>query len=279
MIHLLKSLRRHIKRKRRGRRRRKTIPKWQVRPVIEADKAPALAPTTHDIASKDQAGPSHRATGDACTTLTNRFDMLGLIRGEILGNKIDIFGCLETRVKENKAHQVLKKVGRYWNYCYNYPHGVNGKVWLLWKKHLDVQILHIHEQFIHCVVDNVAASISVLLTIVYARNEQSQREVLWKELQGMGANIQCPWILSGDFNNVLANEERIGLPVTQAEIVGFKEMVNTLQLTALRTKGCFFTWCNKQQATSRGQGFQIIPRPLYNVNKGLLCMQSHSNSI
>ncbi|KAK6794049.1 hypothetical protein RDI58_007502 [Solanum bulbocastanum] len=149
------------KRKRRSRIRHKTIPKWKVRPAIKTDEAPSLAPTTHDIANKDQAGPSHRATGDR------------------------------------------------------------------------------------------AASISVLLSIVYAMNEQSQREALWQEFQGLGANIQSPWILSGDFNNVLAVEERIDLLVTQAEIARFKKMVNTLQLTSLRTKGCFFTWCNKRQATSR----------------------------
>ncbi|KAK4706549.1 hypothetical protein R3W88_033902 [Solanum pinnatisectum] len=143
--------------------------------------------------------------------------------------------------KQNNANKVLKKVDRDWNYCCNYPHGVNGRVLLLWKKHLDVQIFHVHEQFIHCEVANVATSISILITIVYARNELSQREVLWQELRGLGANIQSPWILNGDFNNVLVVEERIGLP----------EMVDSLQLTPLRTKWCYFTWCNKQQATSR----------------------------
>ncbi|KAG5630688.1 hypothetical protein H5410_002405, partial [Solanum commersonii] len=82
-------------------------------------------------------------------------------------------------------------------------------------------------------------------------NELSQREVLWQELRGLGANKQSPWIMSGDFNNVLAMEERIGLPVTQAEIASFNEMANSLQLTPLRTKGCYFTCCNKHQATSR----------------------------
>ncbi|KAK6791607.1 hypothetical protein RDI58_010688 [Solanum bulbocastanum] len=113
------------------------------------------------------------------------------------------------------------------------------------------KILYVHEQFIHCEVANVVASISVLITLVYARNELTQREVLWKELRGLRANIQSPWIMSGDFNNVLEVEERIGLPVTQAEIAGFKEMVDNLQLIPLRTKGFYFTCYNKQQAISK----------------------------
>ncbi|KAK4734081.1 hypothetical protein R3W88_008342 [Solanum pinnatisectum] len=64
------------KRKRRGRRRHKTIPKWKVRPAIKTDEAP----TTYDIANKDQARPSYRAIGDTGTTLTNRFEILGLSR-------------------------------------------------------------------------------------------------------------------------------------------------------------------------------------------------------
>lgn len=46
-------------------------------------------------------------------------------------------------------------------------------------------------------------------------------------------------MLSGDFNNVLSYEDRIGSPVTVAEVQGFKGMIDDLQLTPLRAKGWY----------------------------------------
>ncbi|GFY87685.1 hypothetical protein Acr_05g0013240 [Actinidia rufa] len=54
-----------------------------------------------------------------------------------------------------------------------------------------------------------------------------------------------PWILLGDFNNVLSNGERInGMPVTTYEIREFKECCYDLGLSDLRSTGAFFTWTN-----------------------------------
>ncbi|KAH0655765.1 hypothetical protein KY285_030647 [Solanum tuberosum] len=70
-------------------------------------------------------------------------------------------------------------------------------------------------------------------------------------MQNIGASVQGVWLISGDFNNVLNAEGRIGQPVTGAEVQGFKDMIDNLQLTPLRSKGCFYTWCNKQQGDNR----------------------------
>ncbi|XP_075079928.1 uncharacterized protein LOC142165228 [Nicotiana tabacum] len=67
----------------------------------------------------------------------------------------------------------------------------------------------------------------------------------------MGAPINTPWILCGNFNNGLNTENRIRQPVTAREIQGFQEMINNLQLTPLRSTGWYFTWCNKQPVASR----------------------------
>ncbi|XP_019264258.1 PREDICTED: uncharacterized protein LOC109241890 [Nicotiana attenuata] len=63
--------------------------------------------------------------------------------------------------------------------------------------------------------------------------------------------IQMTWIISGDFNNVLRSDDRLGQPVTMNEIKDFKECIDALQLSPVKTKGCFYTWCSKKQATDR----------------------------
>lgn len=35
-------------------------------------------------------------------------------------NKDDVIGMLDTRVKENKAQNILRKIGEEWSYCCSY---------------------------------------------------------------------------------------------------------------------------------------------------------------
>ncbi|XP_019242537.1 PREDICTED: uncharacterized protein LOC109222666, partial [Nicotiana attenuata] len=166
-------------------------------------------------------------------------------------NKIDILGCLEIRVKEKKAKNILYKVTKDWGYCHNYTEAENGRIWLVWRTNLIVNIIQVHEQFIHYLVMDTVTGYRILLTVVYARNKQHERDRLWNDVQQLGGQVQMPWLISGDFNNVLTIDDRLGKPVTMNEVQEFKECMDNMQMTPLRTKGCFFTWCNKQSADDR----------------------------
>lgn len=49
----------------------------------------------------------------------------------LIKHKINIFGCLENRVKKNKASNIMKNIVEGWNTCCNYPKVPNGRIWLL----------------------------------------------------------------------------------------------------------------------------------------------------
>ncbi|XP_075076803.1 uncharacterized protein LOC142163419 [Nicotiana tabacum] len=136
-------------------------------------------------------------------------------------NKIDIFGCLETRVKERRAKSIVTKVDRDWGYCCNYTKAIKGRIWLFWKTHLIVKILQIHEQFIHCSLEVQTTNSLIMLTTIYARNKVQERASLWHELQILCGQIQIPWLISRDFNNVLTTEDILGQPVTANEVHDF----------------------------------------------------------
>ncbi|XP_060190664.1 uncharacterized protein LOC132619932 [Lycium barbarum] len=182
-----------------------------------------------------------------------RLILLGIskeLRLFLARNKVDFIGCLETRVKEHKSKKILQKIARGWSHCFNYPLATNGRVWLLWRDHIKVQVLDIKEQYIHCYVEEPSTKFSTFLTVVYARNQLNLRELLWTELSQLG-QLQGPWLLCGDFNNILSTEDKIGLPVCQNEIQGLRDRLDTMQLTPLRSRGRHFTWCNKQQSSNR----------------------------
>lgn len=75
--------------------------------------------------------------------------------------------------------------------------------------------------------------------MVYARNKINIRTILWHELQQTGTGGQDLWMLSGDFNKVLNTKDRVGQPITDLEVQGFKDMIENLYLTSLYQKVIF----------------------------------------
>lgn len=55
----------------------------------------------------------------------------------------------------------------------------------------------------------------------------------------------------GDFNCVLNIEERLGSPMTMAEVREFRECVGKCDLQNIRYSGSYYTWNNKQPGGNR----------------------------
>ncbi|XP_059290159.1 uncharacterized protein LOC132043716 [Lycium ferocissimum] len=169
----------------------------------------------------DHAGPSNRGLNRTF----KRKELLLFLKKY----NVDIIGCIETKVKENKAKKITQNVTKDWNAYYNYSDDtLNGRIWLLWKPHLDVQILVTDPQFIHCEVHDNVLQFKMMFTVVYASNEAGQRQQLWDKLTQIGSHIQSVWLISGDFNNVLYADDRIGAPVTQIETQEFRDSLENL---------------------------------------------------
>ncbi|XP_020270846.1 uncharacterized protein LOC109846036 [Asparagus officinalis] len=74
-----------------------------------------------------------------------------------------------------------------------------------------------------------------------------------------------PWIIFGDFNTVLCNEEKLGgSPVTDSDTLDFRSFIDDCQLCHMKTLGCFFTWNNKQDPDTRV--WSRLDRTLINDN-------------
>ena len=51
---------------------------------------------------------------------------------------------------------------------------------------------------------------SVIISSVYARCNATERLELWDDLESLVDREQCPWIIGGDFNVILNEEEKLG---------------------------------------------------------------------
>ncbi|XP_074292147.1 uncharacterized protein LOC141619002 [Silene latifolia] len=81
----------------------------------------------------------------------------------------------------------------------------------------------------------------------------------------MKEKVKGPWVVMGDFNNVLAKCERIGSEVTNAEMKDFEECVDNCGLVDLSAPSAFFTWNNKHKP--RAMVFSRLDKTMVNDDR------------
>lgn len=177
----------------------------------------------------------------------------GELKTFLLQNKVDIIGCLETRVKTQKASNIQRKFGADWKFACNYDYASNGRIWLGWKTiNSEVQILHVSAQCIHCKVQDKNSTFACLVSVVYGYNTINARKEFWSRLREIGMNVTEPWLVLGDFNTILSIEDRInGAPVHMYETVDFQQCIDDLGLGHITWRGNQFSWCNKREGEDR----------------------------
>ncbi|KAL6565242.1 hypothetical protein OROGR_002193 [Orobanche gracilis] len=155
----------------------------------------------------------------------------------------------KTRVKQAKAGQVRKCFVYSWDCVDNYCSAVNGRVWVVWDtSQLHFQPIVTTDQAIHGYVNSNNGLFSAFITFIYGLNERDDRRSLWSNLRSIAGMVHEPWLILGDFNNVLNSEDRIGgTPVSESECIEFRDVLNETELQEVRYVGWDFTWRNKQK--------------------------------
>ncbi|KAK9689932.1 hypothetical protein RND81_09G092200 [Saponaria officinalis] len=166
-------------------------------------------------------------------------------------NHIDVFGILETRIRQGKVSKALDKFMSY-RVISNYQHHLNGRIWVLWNLvTVCVQVVEIHGQFIHCYVVHNSTGVFFHATFVYASNDPIARRVLWSSLHQLCGTVQ-EWSVLEDFNVTRDNAERISSsPSCLSDMLDFNACLLGCGLDDLNCTGCEFTWSNKHEEPNR----------------------------
>nr|XP_016477413.1 PREDICTED: uncharacterized protein LOC107798896 [Nicotiana tabacum] len=83
------------------------------------------------------------------------------------------------------------------------------------------------------------------MAFVYAKCSAMKRLELWDHLYYLASDMELSWLVGGDFNVVLHEDEKIGrLPVHPTEYEDFAFCVNSCGLLKKGYKGSPFTWWN-----------------------------------
>ncbi|KAL2224833.1 UNVERIFIED_CONTAM: hypothetical protein Sindi_2937100 [Sesamum indicum] len=109
---------------------------------------------------------------------------------------LHFLGILETRVRLNNVVHIQSFLLPQWKWFVDYSI-VGNRIWLAWNENVvDVHILGLGDQFIHCRVTNMAVNESVIITVVYGTSGQCS---------------DAPWLVGGDFNAVRDLNEVCGI--------------------------------------------------------------------
>ncbi|XVF64887.1 hypothetical protein PTKIN_Ptkin09bG0203000 [Pterospermum kingtungense] len=158
---------------------------------------------------------------------------------------VNVVCLLETRINECYAQKIVNKHFADWNLFHNYTGALNGMIWFLWKKHVQVNLYCSSARSISYFVNCNAGKF--LLTAIYGMNTGVERRALWTHLTHISNNIEIPWVLGGDFN-VIASIDEISNSnqVHNLDIQDFATCMDDLNLHDHVFASSIFTWTNRQ---------------------------------
>lgn len=167
------------------------------------------------------------------------FDLIGR-------HKPNVVLLTETRVGGDRASSIINSLGFPRHYKVD-PMGYAGGIWLLWN---DEQInMHVEGhtfQEMNAVAE-VSPTTCALLSFIYGSPIRDRRKVLWNNLMNVAPLVNMPWLVCGDFNDILSSSEKFcSREACKSRISDFKQCIESCGLHDLGFSGQKFTWINKR---------------------------------
>lgn len=162
----------------------------------------------------------------------------------------DILAVLETQIPSDKFITWLPRLGMD-GFLASEATGFAGGIWLMWdtnKIQLDPFVLN--DQMVIAAVSGIGMS-PFLLSIVYASPNPMFRSQLWDYIRAVGGVIDLPWLLLGDFNQVVAaHDKRGGCPFNPSRAQLLVDTIQACHLLDLGYQGPSFTWTNGRKGNA-----------------------------
>ncbi|KAJ9544912.1 hypothetical protein OSB04_024619 [Centaurea solstitialis] len=114
---------------------------------------------------------------------------------------------------------------------------------------VDVMVLEMHAQFIHCLIRVKGLPDPFYATFVYGSNNTVSRRELWSGLRKAKVLMaNQPWVVLGDFNAMLfPHDGHGGSSRRNADMEDFYMCIEDIELIDIQYSGIQFTWCQKPQ--------------------------------
>ncbi|GKV19127.1 hypothetical protein SLEP1_g29421 [Rubroshorea leprosula] len=157
---------------------------------------------------------------------------------------------METKLAGDKASNIASSLFP----CYHVidADGLAGGIWLLWDDtRVSIDIIAANPQAIHAIIKvsnhPIFSEFNWFFSGIYGRPQQEIRTYLWQELSSLVSHFTGPWVIAGDFNDVLSQSEKFGGgPINQKRVQAYSSCMNSCNMMDMGFVGGRFTWTNMQ---------------------------------
>ena len=162
-----------------------------------------------------------------------------------------IFVVMETHTGGDRAKEIIERLP-FQGAIHTDTIGLIGGLWLLWDPdRVEITNLASTEQEIHVLVKVRSSNLSWFFTAIYASPRLRERHLLWNNLSIVANTHNLPWLMAGDFNELLSTNDKLGgRPLIPSRVSAFKECLDFCNMADLGFQGPRFTWTNKNDLSS-----------------------------
>lgn len=155
-------------------------------------------------------------------------------------NSPDIMFLMETKRQDEAVFDLYKGS----DFVYHYtvpPVGLSGGLALSWKKEIKLEVLFSSANVIDTKLQ--INDKTVFVSFIYGAPPQGDRAKYWEDLSVLGDQRESPWLLTGDFNDLLDNSEKVGGPLRwEGSFLAFRNFVSKNGLWDLQFSGNSLSW-------------------------------------
>ncbi|KAA3461526.1 reverse transcriptase [Gossypium australe] len=149
---------------------------------------------------------------------------------------------METKIDRKRMEKVRMRCG-FSNGIDIDANGTRGGLSLAWKEDLSVTLKSFSSSHIDVMVKDGNLDADSRFTGFYGSPYGSNKDDSWNLLRQLGEDKNHPWLVCGDFNEILySTEKRGGIPREERKMESFREALEECQLEDMGYSGVRFTW-------------------------------------
>jgi hypothetical protein len=147
----------------------------------------------------------------------------------------------ETLIHTNKIEEFRYLLG--FDYCFAPDRiGRGGGIALFWRKTINCNIVNYSSNHISARIEEGNHG-PWILTGFYGYPESGRRRESWNFIRSLARNINLPWCIFGDFNDILHAQEKKGRAIRPNWLIrGFRQAIQEAGLIDIHMEGYPYTW-------------------------------------
>ncbi|XP_057445038.1 uncharacterized protein LOC130737304 [Lotus japonicus] len=163
-------------------------------------------------------------------------------------HKPDIIVLVETHCQFQRTQRFWKAQG-FLPGCIVEATGHSGGIWVLCHQSSPFKVMPLESFHQAVTFDVVLGAFSWTCSAIYASPTPNLREELWGHLAQLRSTVVKPWMVVGDFNEILYPLEVRGGAFLASRALRFADALEACHLIDLGVKGGSFTWHRKERGT------------------------------